>query len=224
MNYGLFAEQLRIALDNKFKVPQFGNKHVRITTASPGGFDKIANFNLAGLEPYLDAFHVMTYDFHGTWEDITGHLAPFTASDLYSIENSIKLHLEAGLPPSKIALGSPLYGRTWREVHAGPNLSLPGYNQNGKPNKAGHGNEALYDVKQLEPFIRGNQGWKPYYDEAQNAMYVYNESQKLYSTLESRASTAAKAEFVCKMGLGGMMFWDISNEDINTSGLVSSAR
>jgi len=55
-------------------------------------------------------------------------------------------------------------------------------------------------------------------------MYVYNESQKLYSTLESRASTAAKAEFVCKMGLGGMMFWDISNEDINTSGLVSSAR
>jgi len=218
LNYGLFAEQLRLALDNKFP-----NKHVRITTASPGGFDKIAKFGLDGLVPYLDAFHVMTYDFHGTWEDVTGHNAPFTADDKYSIQHSVKRHLEEGVPAAKIALGSPLYGRTWRQVKAGSNPNLPGYNQAGDPNNAGHGNEPLYDVKQLEPLIRV-QGWKPYYDEEQQALYVYSESQGIFSSLESRASTAAKADYVCRMGLGGMMFWDISNEDINTSGLVSSAR
>jgi chitinase len=74
-NYALLMADVRAKLDDLGS--ELGRTY-EISIASPGGLDKIANFNLAGLAPSVDFFNVMTYDFHGTWEDTTGHQAAFT--------------------------------------------------------------------------------------------------------------------------------------------------
>ena len=73
-NYVLLVKEIRRQLDALEAVDGV-EKHYLLTIAGPGGDDKIKNFDLDGMEPYLDWFSVMAYDFHGaSWEpNKTGH-------------------------------------------------------------------------------------------------------------------------------------------------------
>ena len=71
-NYASLLELVRGKLD---QLGAENDRYYEITVASPGGSDKIANFNVSGVNQYVDFFNVMTYDFHGTWENTTGHQA-----------------------------------------------------------------------------------------------------------------------------------------------------
>jgi chitinase len=66
---------------------------------------------LAGL---LDHVHLMCYDYHGAWDAKTGHNAPLHAPPgQESIEASVNYYLEHGVPPNKLVVGFPFYGRTF---------------------------------------------------------------------------------------------------------------
>ena len=112
VNYALLLANVRT------KVDALGARLGRtyeLSIASPAGYDKIANFNLAGLAPHVDFFNLMAYDFHGTWENTTGHQAAFTADpNGYDIETAVGLYIQAGVEPGKIVLGAPLYTRGWQ--------------------------------------------------------------------------------------------------------------
>jgi chitinase len=69
-NFAIVLEQLRSELD-ALESQIGGNYEVSIATA--GGSEKLANLNLAGIDSYVDFYNVMTYDFHGGWENQTGH-------------------------------------------------------------------------------------------------------------------------------------------------------
>ena len=66
----------------------------------------------------LDWINVMTYDYAGDWTDYAGHNSPLFASSRQpgghreSIELTMQYLLQdRGLPPNRLALGIPLYGR-----------------------------------------------------------------------------------------------------------------
>merc|ERR1719158_1387708 len=172
----------------------------------------------------------MTYDFHGAWETTTGHNAPFYATDGLNIEHTVETYLGYDIPRTNVILGSPLYGRAWNNVQPGSMGSdLPGYGQTGSKTYNGQFGGSIEDIKRIEELIKNGQT-QPYYDVASKAMYVYSSASKNFISFESRGTTAAKAEYACEMGLGGMMFWDISNENfaavngLAASGLVQATR
>ena len=74
-NYALLLANVRGKLDALGA--RLGRTY-EISVAAPAGSDKIATFNAAGLAPHIDFFNLMAYDFHGTWENTTGHQAAFT--------------------------------------------------------------------------------------------------------------------------------------------------
>ncbi|MEX1077273.1 MAG: glycosyl hydrolase family 18 protein, partial [Pirellulales bacterium] len=74
-NYALLMANVRAGVDALGA--RLGRSH-ELSVASPAGLDKVATFNLAGLAPHVDFFNLMAYDFHGTWENTTGHQAAFT--------------------------------------------------------------------------------------------------------------------------------------------------
>jgi chitinase len=74
----------------------------------------------------LDHINVMTYDFHGSWDTITGFLAPtFIASDdpnqtaygaNLAVDNALRLLVAEGVPEGKMVVGIPFYGIGWGGV------------------------------------------------------------------------------------------------------------
>ena len=218
-NYALLMADVRAKLDDLGS--ELGRTY-EISIASPGGLDKIANFNLAGLAPSVDFFNVMTYDFHGTWEDTTGHQAAFTGDPAgYDIETAVEAYLNAGVAPEQIVLGAATFTRAWSGVADGGD---GGYNEASSGAAPGTFEAGNYDYKDLLSQINAGAGWELYWDDNAQASYVYNAEQDIFSSFETTTSIALKAEWADAMGLGGMMFWDLSNDATNSpDSLISAA-
>ncbi len=201
---------------------QLGRRY-EISVASPAGIDKIATFNLAGLAPSVDHFNLMSYDFHGTWETTTGHQSAFTGDAAgYDIQTAVKAYLAAGVPAAKVILGAPLYTRAWSGVADGGD---GGYLEKSSVAAAGTFEKGVYDYKDLVAQMQASAGgWKLYWDDTAQAAYVYDAAGATFSSFETRASIAQKSDWAERLGLGGMMFWDITGDALGTSeSLVDAA-
>ena len=219
-NYASLLQLVR----QKFDVlgAQLGRRY-GISVASPAGIDKIATFNLAGLAPSVDHFNLMSYDFHGTWETTTGHQSAFTGDAAgYDIQTAVKAYLAAGVPAAKVILGAPLYTRAWSGVADGGD---GGYLEKSSGAAVGTFEKGVYDYKDLVVQLRASAGgWKLYWDDTAQAAYVYDAANSAFSSFETRASIAQKSDWAERLGLGGMMFWDISGDALGTSeSLVDAA-
>ena len=218
-----YAELLKVVRTKLDALEQQTGREYDISVASPAGYDKIANFNLAGLAPSVDFFNVMSYDFHGTWETTTGHQSAFTGDpNGYDIETAIGLYLAAGVDPGKIVLGAPLYTRGWSGVADGGD---GGYLERTSGAAPGTFEAGVYDYKDLLAQVQNPaNGWKLYWDDNAQAAYVYNPSKGLFSSFETPTSIAQKAQWADDLGLGGMMFWDITNDAVGSpESLVKAA-
>jgi chitinase len=219
-NYALLMADVRMKLD---ALGDSRGRTYEISVASPAGLDKIANFNLPGLTPHVDFFNVMTYDFHGTWESTTGHQAAFTGdSNGYDIETAVKAYLDAGVPAEKIVLGAPLYTRAWSGVADGGDGGYAEGSSGAAPGTFEAGN---YDYKDLLARVQNpSSGWDLYWDDTAQASYLYNASQDIFTSFETPTSIALKAQWAEDLGLGGMMFWDLSNDATNSpESLINAA-
>jgi chitinase len=130
-NYTLLLQEFRRQLD------AYGaqtGKHYGLTVAIGSGGDKIANTDPAEYSKPLDWINIMSYDFHGGWEpsgptDFQSNLylnpdspnAKTENSRTYNVDAAVKTLLARGVPPSKIVVGIPFYGRGWTGVPPGPN-------------------------------------------------------------------------------------------------------
>ena len=73
------------------------------------------------LNELLDWANVMTYDYHGGWEDILGHNAPLyrrpdEQDDIhkwFTVNYTVHYYLELGLKKENMVMGVPFYGRAW---------------------------------------------------------------------------------------------------------------
>ena len=219
-NYAALLQLVRTKLDGLGT--QLGRRY-EISVASPAGYDKISNFNLAGLAPSVDFFNLMSYDFHGTWDKTTGHQSAFTGDpNGYDIKTAVGLYLAAGVNPNKIVLGAPLYTRAWSGVADGGD---GGYAEAASGAAPGTFEAGSYDYKDLLAQLQDPaSGWKLYWDDNAQAAYLYNATQKLFSSFETPTSVAQKSEWAQALGLRGMMFWDISNDAVTSpESLVKAA-
>jgi spore germination protein YaaH len=69
-------------------------------------------FDLAGLEPYVDAFFVMAYDM--AFENLPGRAGPTAplSGFRYNDQDAVRSYLSV-VPASKLLLGLPFYGYEW---------------------------------------------------------------------------------------------------------------
>ncbi len=210
-----YAELLKLVRAKLDVLEQRNGRQYEISVASPAGYDKIANFNLAGLAPSVDFFNLMSYDFHGTWEKTTGHQSAFTGdANGYDVKTAVGLYRAAGVPAAKIVLGAPLYTRGWSGVADGGD---GGYLERATGSAPGTFEAGVYDYKDLVAQLKDPaSGWKLYWDDTAQAAYLYNPSKGLFSSFETPTSIAQKSDWAEAIGLGGIMFWDISNDAVGS--------
>ena len=215
-NFALLLSDLRIALDDLSA--QTGRDY-EVSIATAGGEDKLANLNLGGIDPFVDFYNVMAYDFHGGWERITGHQAAMTGdANNFDITGAVDVFQTAGVDLSKVVLGAPAYTRAWGNVADGGTL---GYQQPGSGRDATGSFEAgVYDYKDvLDDVVTGARNL--YWDDDNKAAFLYDGDE--WSSMETTATIAGKAAYVEEKGLGGMMFWALSNDAGGQASLVGAA-
>ena len=209
-------------LDSKLEALEAeSGRSIEISIATAGGAEKLANLNLEGIDAYVDFYNVMTYDFHGGWESQTGHQAAMTGDvGGYDVITAIEQFENAGVAMDKVVLGAPAYTRAWGNVSAGDSF---GYQQAGDATAApGSVEKGNYDYKDLITGVQ-NGSYDLIWDDENKAAFVYDQAAGIWSSMETTATIAGKAAYIEDKGLGGMMFWALSNDATGEQSLISAA-
>lgn len=207
-NYILLLKEIRTALDVQGKTD---GKDYLLSIAGASYSKFLDDCKIAEMMHYLDYINVMTYNYHGTWDDITNHNTPlYTKSDDLCVSASIENYISAGVEPADINLGLAFSGKGWINV-TDPNGSGL-YKSGTAPTSAGYGSgtfeAAVFDFGDItENYINKN-NYVRYWDDIAKVPYLYNGST--FITYEDEESIGCKADYIKKMGLGGAMFWEFS--------------
>lgn len=215
-NYSLLTQEIRRQFN---AADALDGKHRLITIAAPAGYDKIAKFEMAAMSKSLDWMNIMSYDYHGSWENTTNHQAalygnpndPSPLRTSYTIASTVDTLLQAGVPADKLVLGAPIYGRSWRGVGPANN----GLFQQASGAGSGTWENGSVDYSDLlnktktQPSV-----YSVFWDEVAQVPYVYASSVEggWFSTFENTRSLETKIDYLLSKGLGGMMFWEVSGD------------
>jgi chitinase len=159
------------------------------------------------LQVYLDWVNVMSYDFFNSLTPTTGHHAGLYRAALASptdrdADASVKQHLAAGIPPEKLVLGVAFYGRGFAGVKP----------VNGGLNQPYARFEAAHDYSELADKLIGRQGFVRHWDDRAKAPYLWNSASRTFISYDDPQSIGIKAQYVKAHHLGGMMFWELSED------------
>ena len=218
VNFALTLELLRGKLD---QLEQVTGEDYEVSIATAGGYDKLANLNLPEIDPYVDFYNVMTYDFHGGWESQTGHQAAMINDPGgYDVATAIEQFQLNNVDLDKVILGAPMYTRAWGGVDAGDTMGLG--NKGDSRQAPGSFEAGNYDQKDLITGISDG-SYELIWDDDSKAAFAYNDETRVWSSVETPATIAGKTAFIDDMGLGGMMFWALSNDSSGDQSLLTAA-
>ncbi len=181
-----------------------------LTIAAPADQDKVDKIQVAAIQPYLNWTNLMTYDFHGDWDDTTNfHSALYvspadpTGSAGLSAHDAATLWQSRGAPARKLVLGVPFYGRGWVGV---PNTNH-GLWQASTGVANGKYESGIEDYRVLK-----SKGYTRYFNQQAQAAWLYNAGNRTFWTYDDATVMKIKANYIKSKGLGGVMFWEIAGD------------
>jgi len=212
-NFTLMLKELRTQLDSM--AARFNpGRHYEITIAAGGDQSFLNHTDMAEAQKYLDYVNLMTYDYHTSASDSTGYLTNLYPSPLdperNSVKTSVDIYEKAGVPANKIVIGAAFYGRGWSGAEPLNRGRFSPY--------TGSGHSFSYDTLRVK-YIDMN-GFTRYWDQTSQSPYLWNDATQTMISYEDPQSLAAKAEYVKKNNLAGIMFWEYGGD---TSGTLLGA-
>ena len=206
-NFTLLLQALREHLDALgVKRSRRADNHYLLTAAlADGEFTKF--IELDRIHAYLDWIDLMTYDFHNSLTPTTGHHAGLhksknSGAGERSIERAVKEYLAAGVPARKLIVGVPFYGRAFADVKAQNNGLDQPYGKY----------EGDHPWPQLVADFIDRNGYVRYWDSTAQVPYLWNAQTHVFISYDDAQSLKLKADFVKARGLGGMMYWEQSQD------------
>ena len=199
------------------------DRYYQLSAAVTANHNKIQYINPAETVPLLDSVNVMSYDFHGAFDPITGHNSPLFANskdadlEFNSASAMIAYSTTWKVPKSKLMMGLAWYGRGWGDVEPTeivkglPGLFAPGtatvhgqWDDNGQYT----GTNPWYYLKGLV----NNGQYTRYWDPESRVPYLYNKATKEFLTYDDPQSIKEKVDYINKEGYGGAIVWDLSGD------------
>jgi chitinase len=196
-----------------------------LLTIAAADHEFVENVELDRVAAYLDWINLMSYDFFNSLTATTGHHAGLYRAEHAlprdrNTDSAVSEYLAAGVPPEKIVLGVAFYGRGFAGV-TGRN--------NGLNQPYGHF-EGAHDYQDLVANFIGKRGFVRYWDNRAQAPYLWNPTDRVFISYDDPQSIAVKARYALQHRLGGMMFWELSEDrhdellDVIDATLISQGR
>lgn len=185
----------------------------------------------------LNYINIMAYDVNGAyWSDKTGSNSPYK-----NMVEGIKNWKKLGLNDSQIIIGLPFYGRTFytNEKPIKPNVNnlkqigdVKGgpsdtpwedkcFNKTLLDNKIKENNYKMYNTiwsySELIDDFKKNKYWIQSWDNEANTPYAYYKNKThnywYYVSYDNEKSIKHKVKYVKKQNLGGIMAWEITQDN-----------
>jgi len=196
-----------------------GRAPLLVTAAVAAGKPKIdGGYEIPRISQDLDFINLMSYDFFGAWDSITGLNAPLYAApndangrETFNLDFAAKYWVQGGCPAQKLILGMGTYGRCFT-------LTNPSQNKIGDPARgpcvAGQytreaGFQSYYEIcDHLK-----NPSVTTVFDQVQKAPYSYIGDQWIgYDNVES---LNIKVQYMKAGNYGGWMTWNLDLDDFS---------
>ncbi|XP_010588526.1 chitotriosidase-1 [Loxodonta africana] len=193
-----------------------GKQRLLLSAAVPAGRVFVdAGYEVDKIAQNLDFINLMAYDFHGSWDKITGHNSPLyrrqgESSVEHNVDFAVRYRLQMGAPAHKLILGMPTYGRTFTlasSSNTGVGAPATGPGTPGPFTKDG-GVLAYYEVC----------SWKVATKlriQDQKVPYAFQGNQ--WVGFDDVESFKTKVSYLKQKGLGGAMVWTLDLDDFTGS-------
>ncbi len=210
-NFTLLLRELRQELDRQGR--RDGKRYVLSAAgAVSGGY--LNNIEPQAVAETVDHIFLMAYDLHGPWDSSADLNAPLYAPSggparyRASVDDGISAWLGRGVPPEKLVLGIPLYGYIYRGVSS----------RNGGLYQPFESAGSVSWDKVKSEYLSDSACRRFRHEEAE-VPYLYGNGSFL--SYDDEESAAAKAALARRRGLGGVGFWELSQD--REGDLVQSA-
>ena len=175
-------------------------KQLSLSITTPGYVG--SGYDINSLYPLLDWVGVMTYDYHGSWTNNSGPISPLYPGDAEgSVSTSISQFLQStSVPPSKLFMGLAFYGYDFQskglyQPRTGSAPSIPF--------------RAAIDSEKA--------GWTYHWDDVSKTPYLTDASNTHVIPFDDTVSIRYKCDYLKSKGLGGVIIWEISQDDLGSS-------
>jgi len=160
-------------------------------------------YDVTTLHPLLDWIGVMSYCYYGSFAGISGHNAPLYSDPLDplaagSTDESIRqyFHDQRGVPYNKLVAGIPFFG-----------ILFTGTTKLYQP--AGGGNQCNYKVTST---LNYTYNW----DSVSQVPFLISQPANSLISVEDPVSVRLKCQYAKAQGLGGVMIWELSQDNLIT--------
>nr|WP_325212435.1 glycosyl hydrolase family 18 protein [uncultured Oscillibacter sp.] len=210
-NFTLLLRELRETLDRLGR--RDGKRYVlTIAGAISGGY--LNSIQPKAVAELVDHVFLMAYDLHGPWDAYADFNAPlYAASDgppryRASVDDGISAWLAQGVPAEKLVLGMPLYGYIYQGADR---------RNGGLYSRFDSAKSVSWDKVKGEYLNRS--AYRQFRHEEAGVPYLYGD--RSFLSYDDPDSIAAKAELARRRGLGGVGFWELSQD--RSGDLIQSA-
>jgi len=217
-NFVLLLQDIRSALDAYTNVTYpNGERTFGLTAALPCSPHIIDSQDVPAVSAVLSELNLMTYDFHGTWDDLVGVNAPLYDqpddgfySPEYSVHGCVERWVSEGADKSKINLGLPFYGRSYS---AATKLYESFDGADGMNWWADEGQPQYYNILDKLPDMISVR------DDVTRTQYAYFEEDGGIISFDDNQAICDKVEYARSNELHGFLIWELSGdmtEDLRT--------
>ena len=174
-------------------------------------------YDIPNIAAHLDFVSIMSYDYHGSWDKKLHHNSPLYASPSdgaddkkLTVDWTVRLYLTLGVPPEKLVVGLPYYGRSFT-AH-GKNERSFGAQATGD-GKAGEATREAgflsygFEICKYIKEDNWTRGWSPEHQ----VPFAWKSNQ--WVGYDDEESIAIKVKYIVKHCLGGAMIWSIDLDD-----------
>jgi chitinase len=209
INCTLLLQTTRDSLDALGKLA--GRKFL-LTAALPAGAETAAGFEIEKISSFLDMLNVMTYDFCGPWDSLSGYNSPLYSpradDSVRNVDAAFKLYTQTyNIPASKINIGVPFYAHTFMQCTA-PYTTFSGSDTIRFPL---HGSDYNDVVKVMDKFKR-------YWDDRAKVPYLVSSEWNEFISYDDEESVEMKAQYVLDNNAHGVGIWEITGDYLPNGG------
>ncbi|KAE8623449.1 hypothetical protein XENTR_v10005612 [Xenopus tropicalis] len=183
-------------------------------SAGKGTID--AGYEIAEIGKTLDFISVMTYDFHGGWDPVSGHNSPLCKGSkdtgdfqYFNIRYAMNYWKDNGVPAQKLLIGFPTYGRTFRNPN--PSNCDVGIPVSGAGSAGQYTREAgFWAYYEICTWLSGTTiNWIA----DQKVPYACKGNE--WVGFDNQDSYECKVKFLKESGFAGAMVWAIDLDDFS---------
>lgn len=183
-----------------------------VITFAAGGFTDYLRTSIDWKQIALlvNYINVMSYDLINGYATQTGHHTALYSrpEQEQSTDRAIRWLDSAGVPLRKVVIGMAFYARVFGGVDSvNDGLYRPGHFLHG------------VSYKDQARVLSADSGYVYHWDKIAQAPYMYNAREQTFASFDDTASIRVKTEYAIHKGLGGVMFWQMT-EDKFTGGLL----